>query len=161
LLNLYGIPKPVYRAFELLHRLGSEMLDADGKHETVSARVVRKGVALQVLLTNHVMPRYEIETEAVKIKLTHVAARPRAAFIERIDDEHANPHKLWRGMGAPEYLNAAEVDELETASYLTKAPHPFKYERRTIELQTSLPPHSVALITVELSPDTSAGGERA
>ena len=27
LLNIYGIPKPAYRAYELLHRLGNEIFE--------------------------------------------------------------------------------------------------------------------------------------
>ena len=42
LLNLHGIAKPTYRAFELLHQLGDELLLVDGLHETVDAWVVRK-----------------------------------------------------------------------------------------------------------------------
>src|SRR5207302_6970883 len=37
LLNLHGIPKPTYRAFELLHRLGSELLHVEGRHATVDS----------------------------------------------------------------------------------------------------------------------------
>ena len=37
LLTLHGIPKPTYRAFELLHRLGEERLPVEGNHETVDA----------------------------------------------------------------------------------------------------------------------------
>ena len=42
LLNLHGIPKPTYRAYELLHQLGTEQLLVDGIHETVNAWAVRK-----------------------------------------------------------------------------------------------------------------------
>ena len=42
LLNLHGIAKPSYRAFELLHRLGTEQCLVDGLHETVDAWVVRQ-----------------------------------------------------------------------------------------------------------------------
>ena len=42
LLNLHGIAKPIYRAFELLHRLGTEILDVEGHHETVDAWFVRR-----------------------------------------------------------------------------------------------------------------------
>jgi xylan 1,4-beta-xylosidase len=37
LFNLYGIPKPIYRAFQLLHQLGTERLPVDGTHGTVDA----------------------------------------------------------------------------------------------------------------------------
>ena len=43
LLNLYGVPKPVYRAFQLLHGLGNELFPVDGTHDTVDAWVVRNG----------------------------------------------------------------------------------------------------------------------
>jgi xylan 1,4-beta-xylosidase len=42
LLNLYGIAKPAYRAFQLLHQLGDELLEIDGAHSTMNAWVVRK-----------------------------------------------------------------------------------------------------------------------
>ena len=41
LMNLHGIPKPAYRAFELLHGLGEELLISDGLHPTLDAWFVR------------------------------------------------------------------------------------------------------------------------
>jgi xylan 1,4-beta-xylosidase len=56
LLNLHGIPKPTYRAFEMLHRVGDEQLPVEGEHETVDAWAVRAGNSLTILLTNHALP---------------------------------------------------------------------------------------------------------
>ena len=39
-MSIYGIPKPAYRAFEILHRLGDRMHPVQGTHETVSAWMV-------------------------------------------------------------------------------------------------------------------------
>src|SRR5437764_6362641 len=69
LLNLHGIPKPTYRAFELLHALGTKLLLIDGLHETVDAWVVRREDAVTVLLTNHASPRHPIKTEQVRLHL--------------------------------------------------------------------------------------------
>jgi xylan 1,4-beta-xylosidase len=41
LLNIHGIAKPAYRAYELLHALGAELLPVEGKHPTIDAWVVR------------------------------------------------------------------------------------------------------------------------
>ena len=49
LLNLHGIAKPTYRAFELLHKLGNERLLVDGLHETVNAWVTRDKASRQNL----------------------------------------------------------------------------------------------------------------
>ena len=50
LLNLHGIPKPTYRAFELLHQLGDRYSLVDGLHETVDCSVVQKESSVTVLL---------------------------------------------------------------------------------------------------------------
>src|SRR5918992_1236081 len=100
LLNLHGIAKPTYRAFELLHRLGRELLLVDGLHSTVDAWVVRGKDVVTVMLTNHALPRQSIETEHVHLQLTG-AEEPRAVHVERIDENHAHARRVWREMGEP------------------------------------------------------------
>lgn len=156
LLNLHGIPKPTYRAYELLHHLGAEQLPIDGSHETVDAWVVRKEHSLTVLVTNHALPRHPIGAEQVHIKLTS-GPEPRYASVERIDDTHANARALWREMGEPEYLSASEVEHLQEVSQVSKEPHVWRYEDRTIHLDINLPPHGVAVITVDFAPDQFGG----
>lgn len=152
LLNLYGVPKPIYRAFQLLHALGDELLPVSGGHETVDAWVVRKGRSITVFLTNHAQPRHDIATQLVEVHLTDAAA-PLTSVIERIDEDHANPRRHWREMGEPEYLSHAQVAQLEAASGLVKEPISVAYADRTIRFDVELPPHSVAAITLELAPE--------
>jgi xylan 1,4-beta-xylosidase len=150
LLNIHGIAKPVYRAFELLHHLGTELLNVEGNHETVNAWVVRKQNAITILLTNHAMPRHPIQTELLNLQITN-APEPRVVYIERIDEDHANPRRLWQAMGEPLYLNALQVEQLKAASCLVKQPQPWRYERQNIDMSISLPPHAVAAITIEFA----------
>ena len=151
LLNLHGIAKPAYRAFELLHRLGRELVPIEGTHETVSAWVARSEGALTVLLTNHAMPRHAISTELVQIELCD-ASQPRTAYVERIDDDHANARRLWNELGEPGYLSPTAVQQLQAASCLVKAPQPLTYADQTIHFDITLPPQSVAAVTIERSP---------
>jgi xylan 1,4-beta-xylosidase len=159
LMNLHGIPKPTYRAFELLHALGTEQLLVDGLHETVDAWAVRRDHALTFLLTNHALPRHQIKTERVSIHLLG-SPEPRSAYLERIDETHANPQRTWREMGGPEYLSAPDVEQLDAASRVMPEPHAWKYEDRTVHLDVALPPHSVAAMTVEFAPEHTGGGAR-
>ena len=147
LLNLHGIPKPTYRAFELLHDIGSEQFLVDGLHETVDCSVIRKDSSVTVLLTNHTTPGHSIETEQCEIRLNNVP-EPNDIHLQRIDAEHANPKLLWEDMGQPEYLTDKEVEQLEKASHLVKERQRFKYESGTVVLKTDLPPHAVAAITI-------------
>jgi xylan 1,4-beta-xylosidase len=94
LLNLHGIAKPTYHAFELLHRLGTEQLPVDGAHRTADAWVVRGKKGVTILLTNSALPHHPISTENVRIRLT-AASAPKSVIVERIDKDHANPKRLW------------------------------------------------------------------
>jgi xylan 1,4-beta-xylosidase len=150
LLTLHGIPKPAYRAFQLLHQLGAEFMEVHGAHETVDAWVVRKASAVTIVLTNLAMPRHPIQAESVNLRLSGASA-PRAAFVERIDEDHCNPRKLWHAMGEPEYLSPVQASQLEVASVLTKDAQTLCCDRGNIELKVDLPPHSVASITIDFA----------
>jgi len=150
ILNLHGIAKPAYRAFQLLHRLGTEFMEVHGTHETVDAWAVRKSDAVTAMVTNLAMPRHPVQTELVNFRFSG-ASTPRAAFIERIDEDHANPRRLWQAMGEPEYLSALQVCRLESASALARDNQPLRYDQGNIDFKVELPPQSVASITIEFA----------
>jgi xylan 1,4-beta-xylosidase len=162
LLNLQGIAKPTYRAYQLLHRLGDEILVVDGVHETVDAWATRRGETATILLSNHALPRHEIETESIRLRLAS-AKKPDAVFIERIDEEHANAPRLWETMGRPTYPDSIQLEQLRAASAVSIQPLSWKYEDHIIEIQFPLPPHAVALVTIQFDAarraDRSSGGE--
>ena len=151
LLNLHGIAKPAYRAFELLHHLGNERLLVDGLHDTVDASVIRGGDTITVLLTNHALPRYPIRSRTVQVRLTN-ATRPRELWLQRIDDDHANAKRTWRELDEPEYLDRDAVERLDAASRMVREPYSCVYADRTIHLELELPPHAVAAVTLEMAP---------
>lgn len=151
LLNLHGIPKPTYRAFELLHSLGTEQLRVDGLHETVDCSVILKASTLTILLTNHTTPGHSIETERIHVRLDN-APKPVEAYIQRIDAAHANPKALWQEMGQPEYLTKKGVEQLQEASSLVKERQSWRYKESVVVLKTDLPPHAVAAITILFEP---------
>jgi xylan 1,4-beta-xylosidase len=71
LLTFQGIAKPVYRAFELLHRLGTSLLPVDGSHRTEFVWVVA-WKATTILCTYWAQRRHSIDTEDVLITLYHL-----------------------------------------------------------------------------------------
>ena len=148
LLNLHGIAKPTYRAFELLHKLGTELLPVDGIHETVDAWVVRKEDSVTVLLTNHALPRHTIEKQQVNVHIAE-ASEPRRVYVERIDAAHANARRVWQEMDEPEYLSALQVEQLQAASQTVREPHAWKHENGSVHVEIELPPHAVAAIILE------------
>ena len=101
-------------------------------------------------MTNLAMPRHPIQTELVDVRLAGAPA-PRTAWIERIDEDHANPLRLWQSMGEPEYLSALQVEQLAAASALQKAPQPWTDENGIMGLAVDLPPQSAAVVTIEFA----------
>jgi xylan 1,4-beta-xylosidase len=147
LTTLHGIPKPTYRAFQLLHRLGHQRLLVDGLHHTVDGWVVRGDREVTILLTNHALPRHAIDTERVQVTLAG-APPPRRAFAERIDRDHANPRREWSDAGSPEYINSEQLEHLRIASQLSREPLRCDYEGGTVRFELTLPPHAVAALTL-------------
>ena len=150
LLNIHGIAKPAYRAYELLHALGTEMMPVEGTHPTVDAWVVLDEGAATVLLTNYALPRHPIAVETIHLRLGNARA-PTGATIRRIDKDHANAKRRWQEMGSPDYLNSAVVAELNAVSRCEPEPHAFAFEDGAVGFEVTLPPLSVAAVTFEFA----------
>jgi xylan 1,4-beta-xylosidase len=147
LLNLHGIPKPNYRAFELLHQAGNEILSMKGNHATVDAWTIRQPGKAMVFLTNHALPRQAIRGEQVRIRFTD-APPVRSVMMQRIDEDHANAKRAWQQLGEPEYLNHAQVERLQAVSQLVSEPLVYSHEMQTLEWELPLPAQAVAVVTI-------------
>jgi xylan 1,4-beta-xylosidase len=153
LLTLDGIAKPSYRAFELLHRLGTELvMPLDGMHANVGAWVVRDGRRVIVVLVNSAPPRHDLHPARTVVHLATTAS-VRAATIERIDETCANAKRRWLDMGAPEHLRPADVETLHAASMLRAEPCDVASDATGIHVTADLPRNSVAAVTLELAGD--------
>jgi xylan 1,4-beta-xylosidase len=150
LLNIHGIAKPSYRAFELLHALGTELLPVEGADSTVDAWTVRDDRSVTILLSNYALPRHPIETRMIQLKLSN-APRPSRATIRRIDADHANAKRRWQELGAPEYLSSEVVAELNAASRCLPQSQQFEFQDGRLEFKVTLPPLSVAAVTFLLA----------
>jgi len=101
-----------------------------------------------VLLTNHAQPNHPIRTEHVAVELTHGPAII-AVAVERIDEAHANPRRLWCEMGQPTYLSTDDVERLIEASKLSSEPLDWTHEAGVTRLEVDLPPHGTAMLTLD------------
>lgn len=149
LMNIYGIPKAAYRAFELLHRLGNELLTVEGKSKTVDVWIIRKKNNINIVITNWALPRHPIKPERVEIKLDNVG-KITSSVIERIDDDHANAYKSWIKMGKPGSLTPKQVSALESDSMLIKEPINIMYKKNSASLEVVMPAQAAAFLTLEI-----------
>jgi len=154
MMNLHGIPKPVYRAFQMLRALGDERVDVAGEHATVAMWAGRCAADEErragVLLINQAMPRHPIASEPVRLRLAHATGRrAKSVTLGRVDDDHANPERAWRESGAPEYLSPAQVEALEQASQTVAEPIDCRGRAGMLEVDLVLAPQSVNHLRIE------------
>jgi xylan 1,4-beta-xylosidase len=147
LATIHNIPKPTYRAFQLLHGLGSEQLPVSGQHGTVEVWAVRSGAELQLLLTNHAMPGHPIAAEQVQLRLSN-AAEPSYVRVSRIDDEHAHARRVWEEMGSPVNLDPEQLAALQDASRLNWRPLDYQLQQGQVELDVNIPPYAVVAVSI-------------
>lgn len=120
LMNNYGIPKPSYRAFQLLHWTGNQLLNTTPSfltYPTVGAFAVT-GNNTSIFVVNWNVKNQPINDELIELTVIGVEPSKVDAMIYRIDDEHTYGLPLWEQMGSPLYLTPAQVQKLDAVSEL-------------------------------------------
>ncbi|ADL68219.1 GH39 family glycosyl hydrolase [Thermoanaerobacterium thermosaccharolyticum] len=149
LLNIHGIPKPTFRAFELLHRAGDKLITVNQeKNSLVELSAVIDDKKLMLFIYNHNMPLNPIDDEEVRIEIKGLDGW-KFAYAERIDENHANPKKEWIEMGSPEYLNQDMIKKLIDKSKLEKEYVEISNEEDKKVIKLFQPKHGVTAITIE------------
>jgi xylan 1,4-beta-xylosidase len=150
LINVNGIPKPAYRAFEILHGLGNEKLPVKGRHDTVQIWVVRGERSATVVIVNLALPLHPVKAEAVNLEFFGLPQVERAQ-MRRIDAKHANAKATWKLQGEPRYPNADEVAAMVQASQTEPETVKVKSSGKTTALEVKVQPQSVTAIELQFS----------
>jgi xylan 1,4-beta-xylosidase len=140
LLSAGGIPKPAYNAFALLHQLGDSRFESSAQGALLTRTA--KG-ALVVALWNYAPPDAAGSPRKVTLRLKGRAAR--TASVARVDADHGDVHAAYRTMGSPRYPTQRQLEELKRAAAL---PAPTVYPLRGGKLTLDIPPHGLALVTI-------------
>ena len=147
--TIHGIPKPAYRVFEMLHRLGEQRLPViGGDSSNVELLVVCGEHGLSLLAYNHNVPDGKIAAEEVVITLKGVKADT-TFTMTCIDHDSANPKRKWLNLGSLEYPTTAQLAEIEAASYpISQALMAEQVENQCL-LRFTLEPQVIIFITTE------------
>jgi xylan 1,4-beta-xylosidase len=112
MMTIHGVAKPVYRAYQLLHRTGKDRVavtQVAGSNATAGVFVISNGPEIMAIVYNHNIPTNPIKTETVCLQFSGINLMGKSAVLERIDDTHSNPTAVWKSMGSPGYINSAQV----------------------------------------------------
>lgn len=152
LLTQSGIPKPGYYAMRMLHDAGNLRLNLgeNATMEEVGIAAFQKGNELQVLLFRQKMKNAPLPAEHVTVKI-ELPNQPSAVTVEKIDEHHGNPYDLWKAQGAPQDLNAQEVQNLIDASAVKQEKMLFTYENGVLSCEADMMVNDVYFIHVNKS----------
>jgi xylan 1,4-beta-xylosidase len=141
----FGINKPSYYDFALLHQLGDQRL-ANASPNAIVTKTANGGLVIAVW--NLAGPEPEALKRAVKRRVTlAVKGVPPTApvTIERVDDEHGNVLPVYAKMGRPQYPTPEQVEQMNLQ---TKLPAPEATHLQNGELTLTLEPNALALISI-------------
>jgi xylan 1,4-beta-xylosidase len=155
LLSASGVPKPVYRAFQLMHQAGNRrvptkltnasFVDADGD---VGVLVLAGDKSSHIFLYNNHWPSDSSPSATITFSLTLNNVDGGIVFnTTRVDDTNANAPQQWRDEGRPTYLTAAQVASYVAASQLrffqTQC---VQVSQRQCVLNVTVPPNGLAVL---------------
>ncbi|MEO6968926.1 MAG: glucoamylase family protein [Rhodanobacteraceae bacterium] len=159
LMNIHGIPKPAYRAYEILHGLGEEKLPVQGSHETVQTWVVRGDDAVTVVIVNLALPLHPIKTEKVNLEFLGLPGIANTQ-MRRIDANYANAKAKWKMQGEPRYPSPEEVRAMIDASRLQTEDVELKMDGKTTTFEITVQPQSVTAIELRFAASKKKSGEK-
>lgn len=148
LMNIHGIPKPSYRAFQLLSRLSGDRIEAavNEGSSTVDCFASQNREGMTILISNHQVPLSPIQAERISLTVKGIKG-VQSASLERIDEMHANPKRAWMEMGCPTYLDRGQIQKLMKASELVSETVDWTTDGNGVTIELLIQPHSAVAIS--------------
>ncbi len=149
--TMYGTPKPIYRAFELLHALGDRRLPVTAAHPPATVGMLAATSArggFDLLLYNHSLPNggAAATPQTVTVQV-HGAAPTHSAALTRIDADHGNSRQAWFDLGSPLYPTKAQLEKIQAASEIFPVPlAPTRSTGSDLTFQIVIPAEGVAAL---------------
>lgn len=143
-----GIPKPVFYGMRMLAQAEEIRILLDETQFTqVEAAAFEGDREKQVLLFWQDTKQYEMPAEQVRISVA-LSDVPKRVYLQRIDEEHCNPRRVWEEMGRPNDLNHREVEEIQKASQMLDEELPYHYEDGRLTAEVALGVNDIYFIRI-------------
>lgn len=144
-----GIPKPVFYGMRMLAQAEDNRILLDESQFTeVEAAAFEGEKEKQIILFRQSVRQLEKSPERVKLRI-ELPDPPKRVYLQRIDEEHCNPRKVWEEMGSPNDLNKAEVEQIQKASDMIDESVEFVYENGVMATEVSLGVNDIYFIRIE------------
>ncbi|MBV9147201.1 MAG: glycosyl hydrolase family 39 [Acidobacteria bacterium] len=137
----YGLPKPAFNAFKILHRLGDRRLPVSSN----SALVTVKSGAPVIAAWNLVLPGATGSPKSLTFQFSGLSGT-HTATIYRVDSSHGSLLNAYKQIGSPRNPSRQQIDALRRAAAL---PAPEQVPISGNQLNLNLPQQSLAVIEIK------------
>ncbi|MDR2729999.1 MAG: hypothetical protein LBB81_03770, partial [Treponema sp.] len=134
-LTVSGIPKPQFHALKMMSRTGERKYNLPVTNDEVEIAVYESDKEKQLFIFRHRMKNVTAPPETYEISFELPV--PSSVILEKIDENHCNPLKLWEDMGKP-VLNREQAADIISKSAPVSENLPVKYENGTLKLSGAL-----------------------
>jgi len=150
LLTQGGIKKPVYHGMRMLAEAGPARYDLPGALEgEIAMAAFRSETETQVLLLRQKMKnRFDLPKEEARVDIALPKA-PERVYLQRVDDTHCNPLKVWESMGSPQVPTPPQLAEIQAQSEMLDEELPYEYKNGTLSFNVSLGVNDIYFIRIE------------
>lgn len=150
ILTQSGIPKPIFHALKMLADAGDKRyVLPDSMNGEISLAAFKGDGKIQVLLTRQKMKNLNLPKEHAKISV-ELPQAPTAVHLERIDEEHCNPLKLWEDMGSPQTPTPTQVKSIFDSSAMVCEDLPYTYDDGKLTFEADLGVNDVYFVTISI-----------
>jgi xylan 1,4-beta-xylosidase len=141
LIAAYGLPKPSYNAFKILHLLGDRRLQISSNMALATIR----GGSPVFAAWNLVLPDATGTPKRVTFQFTGLTGN-HTALVHRVDATHGSLLGAYEQMGRPTYPTSSQIETLQRAAAL---PPPEETPIQGKEFTIELPAQSLAVIEIK------------
>jgi xylan 1,4-beta-xylosidase len=140
-----NMPKPVFHAFALLHKLGDTRLHSDSESALITRR---KDGTLVIALWNYAEPTANPNAsdpaKTFELTLTGISGRAMVR-VSRLDETHGNVLQAYNAMGQPSWPTRDQIAGLQAAARL---PPPERMRLSNGHLRIEIPPRGLVLLEI-------------
>ncbi|WP_078381652.1 GH39 family glycosyl hydrolase [Sutcliffiella halmapala] len=143
LMALNEIPKPTFHLFAFFHQLGETQVYRDEQVLVTK----RKDGTVVLVAWNEVLEKGEGFERELRLELPVASGN---VFIKRqtVDEQHANPWRVWQEMGRPRFPDKNSVETLKQAAKPKLSTWKDTAENGIIDLTITLTKNEITLIEI-------------
>lgn len=148
-----GIEKPVFSAFRMLGKMGTERLQFDciGQDYIDGFASRSDDNSTQVMVYNYNEDVRDMETRAVELSVRFPENGVHRMHHYRIDQEHSNSYAVWKALGSPMVPNEGQMNIMrgKMGLELYEPEKRITVADKKITLLLELPHHSISLLVFQ------------